>query len=67
MFVSSAGLVVNLTDMTDRLALAKANIRNISQLIPEASTFLKDLPSGASLLQTLRLYLGQIVLLIVVE
>ncbi|XP_031440246.1 laminin subunit alpha-1 isoform X2 [Clupea harengus] len=47
----SDGLVVNLTDMTDRLALAKANIRNISQLIPEASTFLKDLPSGSKQVQ----------------
>ncbi|KAG5268865.1 hypothetical protein AALO_G00217340 [Alosa alosa] len=50
----SDGLVVYLTDATDRLGLLKANLRNFSQLIPEAATLLKGIPSVSGQVQEVK-------------
>ncbi|XP_063063630.1 laminin subunit alpha-1 [Engraulis encrasicolus] len=47
----SHGLAVNLTDATVRISLVKNNLRNFSQLIPEASSHIKAIPSAGEQVQ----------------
>uniref|UniRef100_A0AAY4A6X9 Laminin subunit alpha-1 n=1 Tax=Denticeps clupeoides TaxID=299321 RepID=A0AAY4A6X9_9TELE len=43
----SAGLLVNITQVTDRLGLVRANMRNFSQVFPQPSVILRNLPNGS--------------------
>ncbi|KAL2085445.1 hypothetical protein ACEWY4_018765 [Coilia grayii] len=47
----SHGLAVNLTDATDRLGLVRTTLSNFSQLIPEATTVLKGIPTASQQVQ----------------
>ncbi|CAB1341121.1 unnamed protein product [Coregonus sp. 'balchen'] len=45
---STEGLLANISDVTDRMALLKNNLHNTSRLIPEPAVLLHSLPNGTS-------------------
>ncbi|KAK9952854.1 hypothetical protein ABG768_016886 [Culter alburnus] len=41
------GLVFNVSEVTSRLSLVRANVQNFTQLLPEALSILRNLPNGS--------------------